>query len=100
MFIIFRNVITSQEGINIGASLGTVMFAFMWVGSAFSIFAFVIHLCLSCCGASRRDVKNGRRKGSKKAYGDAMMDERKTPVNKKKGWMPKFGRRKSDSEVV
>ncbi|KAK6604667.1 SUR7 family protein pun1-like protein 2 [Botrytis cinerea] len=32
MFIIFRNVVTSQAGLNIGASIGTQMFAFMWEG--------------------------------------------------------------------
>lgn len=65
LFVIFRNVITSQAGLNIGASIGNQMFAFMWVGAAFSIFGFVIHLCLSCCGASRRDVKKHNKKGRK-----------------------------------
>ncbi|TVY41484.1 SUR7 family protein pun1 [Lachnellula cervina] len=68
MFVIFRNVITSQAGLNIGAEIGTQMFAFMWVGAAFSIFGWVIHLCLICCCASRRDVKTGRRKGDKGAF--------------------------------
>ena len=99
MFIIFRNTITSQEGINIGASLGTVMFTFMWIGSGFSIAAFVIHLCLSCCCASRRDVKSGRKKGSKKAYRSSVSDDRKTPVNRRKAWR-RFGRKKSSGELV
>jgi len=96
MFIIFRNTITSQEGINIGAELGNVMFGFMWTGAAFSIFGFLIHLLMSCCCASRRDVKTGRRKGSKKAYGvnDAMLQSEKSGGKK---WMR---RKKTSSEVV
>lgn len=98
MFIIFRNTITSQEGINIGASLGRVMFAFMWTGAAFSIFGFVIHVCLSCCCASRRDVKTGRKRGSKKAYGDGgVRMEEKSAGRSRKGWM---GRKKSAGEIV
>jgi len=97
MFVIFRNVITSQAGLNIGASLGTQMFAFMWVASAFSIFGWIIHLCLSCCCASRRDVRTGRRKGDKGAYDGA--EEKKTAGGTRRR-MPRFGRKKSAGEVV
>lgn len=102
MSIIFRNVATSQAGLNIGAEIGTDMFAFMWVASAFTIFGWLIHLCLSCCCASRRDVKTGRRKGRQSAYGDANTDEKKRPTAGGKRWakMPKFGRGKSEGEVV
>jgi hypothetical protein len=77
------------------------MFAFMWVGTAFSIFGFIIHLSLSCCCASRRDVKTGRRRGNKKAYGDVGSDEKKRPI----GGRRRFGisglvRRKTAGEVV
>lgn len=98
MFTIFRNVITSQEGINIGASLGSVMFGFMWTGAAFSILGFAIHLCLSCCCASRRDVKSGRKRGSKHAYGDGVMVEEKGSGNVKRKW-PAF-KRKNAGEIV
>ncbi|KAG9243045.1 SUR7/PalI family-domain-containing protein [Calycina marina] len=95
MFIIFRNVITSQSDLNIGASVGTQMFAFMWVGTAFGIFGFIIHLCLSCCCASRRDVTTGRRKGNKAAYEDDL-DEKKP----RKIGMPSFIRRKTAGQAV
>ncbi|KAH8685577.1 SUR7/PalI family-domain-containing protein [Tricladium varicosporioides] len=97
MFIIFRNVITSQGGLNIGASVGTQMFAFMWVGAASSIFGWLIHLCLSCCCASRRDVRTGRRKGSKKAYGNARSEEKERPVA---GSRFRFRRRRTTSDTV
>ena len=100
MFVIFRNVITSQSSLNIGGSIGTQMFAFMWIGTAFSIFGFVIHLGLSCCCASKRDVKTGRRKGNKKAYGDAGMDEKKKPIGGRRRFTTKFGRSKTPGEVV
>jgi hypothetical protein len=94
MFVIFKNVITSQQGLNIGAGLGTQMFVFMWIATAFSIFAWLIHVSLACCCASRRDVKTGRRKGRKSAYGDVGSDEKKRPVAGGRRWakMPRFGR--------
>lgn len=98
MFIIFKKVITSQDGLNIGASLGTQMFVFMWIGAAFSILGFITHLGLCCCCASRRDVRTGRRKGNKAAYGDATTDEKKRPLGGKIH-MPKFGRRKTEGQV-
>jgi hypothetical protein len=90
-------VITSQAGLNIGASLGTQIFAFMWVASAFSIFGCVIHLCLSCCCASRRDVRTGRRKGDKGAYDGS--EEKKAPGGARRR-MPRFVRKKSAGEAV
>ncbi|KUJ12054.1 uncharacterized protein LY89DRAFT_673843 [Mollisia scopiformis] len=102
MSVIFRNVATSQSGLNIGAEIGTDMFAFMWVASAFSIFGWLIHLCLMCCCTSRRDVRTGRRKGRRSAYGDVGSDEKKRATAGGRRWaqMPKFGRKKSEGEVV
>lgn len=100
MFVIFKNVITSQQGLNIGASLGTDMFVFMWIATAFNIFGWLIHLCLSCCCASRRDVKTGRRKGRVSAYGDAGSDEKRAVAGRRWVRMPKSGRRKCAGAVV
>jgi hypothetical protein len=68
MFIIFRNVISSVAEININAEIGKSMFAFMWTASACSIFVWLIQMGMCCCCASRRDVKNGKKRGSEKAY--------------------------------
>jgi hypothetical protein len=68
MFIIFRNTISGVAELNIGATIGTTMFAFMWVASAFTIFAWLVQMGLCCCCASRRDVKTGRKRGNEKAY--------------------------------
>ncbi len=108
MFAIFKKVLTSQVGLNIGASLGTDMFVFMWIAAAFSIFGWVIHLCLSCCCASRRDVKTGRKRGRMSAYGDVVSvgSEEKarhvpgTPRWVKVSMLPKFGRRKTAMQSV
>jgi hypothetical protein len=98
MFVIFRNVITSQAGLDISASLGTDMFAFMWTGAAFSIFGFIIHLCLGCCCASRRDVVTGRRRGNGAAYKNVVVDEKKPARTRLT--VPKFGRRKRVGEYI
>ena len=72
MFIIMRNEFqTAITEVNIGASIGTTMFALMWVASAGSLLAFLIQVCLSCCCTSRRDVKRGKAKGVK-AYEKAL----------------------------
>lgn len=68
MFIIFRNTITGQAELNIGAEIGITLFVFMWIASAFTIFAWLVQMGLCCCCASRRDVKTGRKRGSEKAY--------------------------------
>jgi len=68
MFIILKNVITGVSELNISAELGTEMFAFMWIATAFALMAALIQLGLCCCCASRRDVKKGKKRGSEKAY--------------------------------
>lgn len=68
LFIIMRNVIQKQNKVDIEASIGTTMFALMWVASAFALFAWIIDLCLMCCCASRRDVRKGKKRGSRRAY--------------------------------
>jgi hypothetical protein len=68
MFIIFRNTIGGVAELNLEAEIGTTMFAFMWVASAFSIFAWLVQMGMCCCCASRRDVKKGMKRGNEKAY--------------------------------
>ena len=68
MFIIFRNTISGVAELNISAEIGVTMFAFMWIASAFAIFAWLVQMGLCCCCASRRDVRKGKKRGSEKAY--------------------------------
>ena len=68
MFIIMENAFTSVTEINIGATLGIKMFVFMWIAAGCAILAFLIQLGECCCCASRRDVRTGRKRGSKKAW--------------------------------
>ncbi|WPH01077.1 Hypothetical protein R9X50_00391200 [Acrodontium crateriforme] len=68
MFIIMQTAITSVTELNIGASIGIEMFIFMWIGAITSVLAFVIQFGMCCCCASRRDVKTGRKRGSKHAW--------------------------------
>lgn len=64
MFVIFKNVITSQSDLNIQAYLGDRMLAFMWIASAFNLIAFIVQFgscCAACCGGrkARRQLKHG-----------------------------------------
>jgi hypothetical protein len=100
MFIIFKNVITSQQALNIGASIGTQMFAFMWIAAGFNLLGFGIHLGLTCCCASTRDVRTRRRTGSKKAYRDGVVDLDEKKGRRERGMMARFGRKKTRGGVV
>lgn len=100
MALVFRNVATSQSALNIGADIGVQMFAFMWIGAGFSIFGFLCHIGMCCCCASRRDVRTGRRKGRKSAYGEMAVGEKSAAGGKRFGSMPRLGRKKSEGEVV
>lgn len=71
IFIILKTAAVSVTELNIKAKIGLKMFVFMWIAAAFSIFAFIIQLCLLCCCASRRDVKKGKKKGNRHAYTEA-----------------------------
>ncbi|KAJ5159003.1 Actin cortical patch SUR7/pH-response regulator PalI [Penicillium coprophilum] len=57
MFVIFANVFSNADpSINIQAHVGTQMLVFMWIGSAFSLLAFIIQIG-SCCAACCRGRK-------------------------------------------
>ncbi|KAF2086121.1 hypothetical protein K490DRAFT_45035 [Saccharata proteae CBS 121410] len=91
MFVIFSNAITKVGELNIGAHVGRQMFAFMWIASFCTIVAWLVQMGLCCCCASRRDVKKGKKKGSKKAYsGD--YDVEKSGTGSRSG---RFGRTKA-----
>lgn len=74
LFVIFANVFSNADpSINIKAHVGTRMLVFMWIASAFSLFAFIIQIgscCAACCRGrrARKQLKsqgiNWREKGS------------------------------------
>lgn len=63
MFEIFAHVFTNADpSLNIHAHVGTQMLAFMWIGSGFSLIAFIVQFgscCASCCGGhkARKQLK-------------------------------------------
>jgi hypothetical protein len=65
MYVTFQKVITSQKELNIGAALGPRMFAFMWLGTVFSIAGWAVHLHLAIVSrkkhhATRKDRREAR----------------------------------------
>ncbi|KAM0715702.1 hypothetical protein Q7P37_009202 [Cladosporium fusiforme] len=94
MFIIMQNAITSVEQLNIEGQIGTQMFAFMWIAASCSILAWLITLGQCCCCASRRDVKRGKKRGSKAAWGadGAQAVDFNEKRGTKRGW---FGRKRA-----
>jgi hypothetical protein len=93
MFIIFQMAVTSATELNIGASIGVEMFIFMWIAAGAAIVAWLVHMGMCCCCASRRDVRTGRKRGSKKAYQHTEgVKEEKVKPEKTKRRLPTFGR--------
>lgn len=74
LFVIMRNVFVQNTTVNIGAQLGTAMFAVMWIAAAFSLFAFLIQACLMCCGVSRRDLRRHTKKAEKALHKQEMKE--------------------------
>jgi len=68
LFIIMQMAVTSVTELNIKASIGVEMFVFMWIAAGSAVLAWLIIFGGCCCCASRRDVRTGRRWGSKKAW--------------------------------
>jgi hypothetical protein len=66
MYVTFQKVITSQKELNIGAELGARMFAFMWLGTVFSIAGWAVHLHLAIVSRRKHhDTKKERRERKK-----------------------------------
>jgi len=97
MFSVFKKVITSQAELNIGASLGAQMFAFMWIGTAFSVAGWVIHFHLAC--VSRKHAKAEKKKDNEAAHKDSVVDEKKIG-GRRRVVLPRFGRNMFAGEVV
>ncbi|KAI1140506.1 SUR7/PalI family-domain-containing protein [Hypoxylon sp. FL0543] len=79
MSLIFKYALTSQTDLNVGADVGTKMFAFMWIATGFTLIAFIIHAGLCCCCTSRRDIRTGRKAG--RHLGQSATNERKTEAS-------------------
>lgn len=93
MSLIFKYALTSQTDLNVNADVGVKMFAFMWIATAFTLLAFIIHASLCCCCTSRRDMRTGR-KGGKQLNQGAVTNEK----NEKKGFnLPTFKKTRPSS---
>jgi len=94
LFVVMQNAITSVTQINIGAQIGVKMFVLMWIAAGTSIVAWLVELCLTCCCASRRDVKKGKKRGSKKAWNTETAGVSEKPQRQRKGL---FGRKQQEA---
>ncbi|KAN0117743.1 SUR7/PalI family domain containing protein [Hyaloscypha variabilis] len=97
MYVIFQKVITSQKELNIGAKLGPRMFAFMWLGTVFSIAGWAVHLHLAI-------VSRKKHHATKKDREKKREEEGKSPRRCPQLSLPAFWRRRearrSGGEVV
>jgi hypothetical protein len=65
MYTVFQRVITSQKELNISASLGAQMFAFMWIGTGFSIAGWIVHFHLAIVSRKEHHSTKAVRKAEK-----------------------------------
>ncbi|KAF2161593.1 hypothetical protein M409DRAFT_58986 [Zasmidium cellare ATCC 36951] len=96
MFIIMQNAITSATQLNIKAEIGAEMFAFMWIAAATAILAWLIQMGMCCCCASRRDVRRGKKRGSKKAWNTETPGVSEKPEGRR--GLPMFKRAKKQQD--
>ena len=64
MFVIFRNKFGGAADLNIRASLGLPMLAFMWIATGFNLIGFIMQIgtcCGVCCCTGRRKVERRSR---------------------------------------
>lgn len=76
MFIIFRNVFDGEPQINIKASLGKEMFAFMWIAAGSAILGSSFQIGMCCCCTTRRDVTTGRKKAKRPEAAGGTIEEK------------------------
>lgn len=96
MFIIMQNAITSATQLNIKAEIGAEMFAFMWIAAVTAILAWLIQMGMCCCCASRRDVRRGKKRGSKKAWSTETPGVSEKPAGRR--GLPMFKRTQKQDE--
>jgi len=94
MFVIFRNQFSGAEDLNIRASLGEPMLAFMWIGTGFNLIGFVMQVgtcCGVCCCTGR---KKAIRKSQHGAPPVAEAPREKEPTGSSSRSAGRFGFRK------
>ena len=80
--IIVKRELESYQELNIGANIGTKMFAFMWIASAFAIFAWFIQLCMCCCNNQAELKKRGSSKESNEGSNGASSYQQQAKHNR------------------
>ncbi|KAI9652677.1 MAG: hypothetical protein M1831_006664 [Alyxoria varia] len=63
-----KSQVADRPEVGIGVTVGAKMQGLMWGALALVGLSLVVQICLCCCCASRRDVRLGRRPGSREAY--------------------------------
>jgi uncharacterized membrane protein len=97
MYAVFKRVVGSQKELNISASLGAQMFAFMWIATVFSAAGWIVHFYLAC--VSRKEQKAEKNAHDIVANQTSAANEKKTGVRRRVG-LPKFWKNKSAGEVI
>jgi hypothetical protein len=91
MFVIFRNTFESATEVNIQASLGKPMLAFMWIAVGFNLVGFLMQFgtCCGvlCCTGRKTAVKKSRAMGGAASSGNG-------DWKKENGFVNGSGRRK------
>ena len=96
MYAVFKRVIGSQKELNISASLGSQMFAFMWIASAFSAAGWIVHFHLAC--VRRREQKAEKQRHVVLENAEGMGSEKKTGVRRRV--LSRFWKNKRVGEVI
>ncbi|TDZ39791.1 SUR7 family protein pun1 [Colletotrichum spinosum] len=93
-----RYALTQQSDLNISADLGVRMFVFMWIASALTLVAFILHAAMGCCCSPRKE--RAAAAAAAAAGGDATGEQEKTETTteskgEKPSRLPAFMRKRS-----
>lgn len=97
MYAIFKRVIGSQKELNISATLGAQMFAFMWIATAFSVAGWIVHFHLACI--SRKEQRAEKKAHDASAKPEPGVNEKKTGVRRRVG-LSRFWKKERAGEVI
>lgn len=97
MYAVFKRVIGSQKELNISATIGAQMFAFMWIATVFSVAGWIVHFHLACM--SRKEQKAEKQAHETSANEQAGTTEKGNGVRRRVGFAG-FWKKDRAGEVI
>ncbi|EQB53275.1 SUR7 protein [Colletotrichum gloeosporioides Cg-14] len=90
-----RYALTQQSELNIRAVLGVRMFVFMWIASALTDLAFILHAAMGCCCSPRKEREAAAAAAGTTTSSQEKQEKTTTSNGEKPSRLPAFMRKRS-----